>query len=120
MGILDKVLGNGAKGVIEGVANTVDKFVHTKDEAEKLKAELEMEITKRWQADASGDSWLSKNVRPLSLVSVLVIFYAMLLLDGNVGEFSINNAYLPIYNQLLLAIVSGYFIVRTVDKRTKK
>lgn len=120
MGILDKVLGNGAKGVIEGVANTVDKFVHTKDEAEKLKAELEMEITKRWQADASGDSWLSKNVRPLSLVAVLLVFFVLLFADGNIGEFSVNEAYLPIYNSLLITIVGGYFAVRTIDKRTKK
>jgi hypothetical protein len=42
------------------------------------------------------------------------------LLDGNVGEFSINNAYLSIYNSLLITVVGGYFAVRTIDKRTKK
>lgn len=120
MSVLGKILGGGVKEAVEGVGNVVDKFVHTAEEKERLKAELEAEITKRWQADASGDSWLSKNVRPLSMIAVLLVFFLLLFADGNIGDFSVNPAYLPVYNQLLITIVSGYFIVRSVDKRVKK
>jgi len=105
------------EGIIGGVADTVDRFVHTKEEKEKLKAELEKEISKRWDSDMSSDTWLSKNVRPLSLVAVLVVFFILLFADGNIGEFSVNESYLPIYNSLLLSICGGYFVVRSVDKR---
>ena len=110
---------NPASGAIEGVGNVVDKFVQTPDERDKLKAELEKEISKRWDSDMKSDSWLSKNVRPLGFASVLIVFFIMLFTDGNIGGFQINKAYLPIYNTLLVTITGGYFVVRTVDKRNK-
>jgi hypothetical protein len=120
MSILGKITGGSIKGAVEGVSNVIDKFVHTKDEAEKIKAEIEKEITKRWQADAASSSWLSSNVRPLSLVGVLLVFFILLFTDGNIGEFRVNSAYLPIYNSLLITVVGGYFAVRTIDKRSKR
>ena len=105
------------EGVIGGAADVVERFVYTKAQKEKLKAELEKEISKRWQADMESDTWLSKNIRPLTLASVLIVFFALLFADGNIGDFQVNEDYLPIFNQLLLAVTSGYFIVRSVDKR---
>ena len=110
---------NMVKGVIEGAGDVVDRFVQTPEEKAKLKAELEKEISKRWQSDMQSDSWLSKNVRPLTLFAVLVVFFIMLFTDGNIGEFSINKGYLPIYNSLLISVVGGYFVVRSFDKRGK-
>lgn len=125
MGLIQKILGNAnpaknmVQGVIGGAAEVVDRFVHTKEEREKLKQELESEITKRWQSDMASDTWLSKNIRPLSFASVIIVFFVMLFADGNVGQFSVNEAYLPLYNQLLLTITSGYFVLRSIDKRKK-
>lgn len=123
MGLIDRILKGGSpaknmvSGVIEGVSNTVDRFVHTKDEQEKLKAELEKEISARWKSDMQSDTWLSKNIRPLTLASVLIVFYALLFADGNIGQFEVNEGYLPIYNSLLITVVGGYFVVRTIDKK---
>ena len=105
------------EGIIGGVADTVDRFVHTKEEQEKLKAELEKEISKRWDSDMSSDTWLSKNIRPLTLLSVLIVFYSLLFADGNIGTFTVNKGYLPIFNSLLITVVGGYFVVRSIDKR---
>ncbi len=123
MGLIDKIFKSGSpgknmiQGVIGGAADVVDRFVHTNEEKEKLKAELEKEISKRWQSDMASDTWLSKNIRPLTLASVLIVFYALLFADGNIGDFKINEGYLPIYNSLLITVVGGYFVVRSVDKR---
>ena len=123
MSWIKKVLGGSSpakqmvEGVIGGAANVVDRFVHTKDEREALKAELEKEISARWKADMQSDTWLSKNIRPLTLASVLIVFYALLFADGNIGEFAVNEGYLPIYNSLLITVVGGYFVVRTIDKK---
>ena len=122
MPFLNKLFGGSpakkmVEGVIGGAADVVERFVYTKAQKEKLKAELEKEISKRWQADMASDTWLSKNIRPLTLASVLIVFFALLFADGNIGDFQVNEAYLPIYNSLLITVVGGYFVVRSVDKR---
>lgn len=124
MGILNKILGGagegagkGIKEIVEGVGGTIDKFVQTPEEKAQLKAELESEISKRWEADAAGKSWLAQNVRPLSLVWALSIFTIMLFTDGNVGEFSIQPVYVPVFQTVLITILGGYFVARSFDKR---
>lgn len=123
-GFLGKLLGGGAEGagagvkeIVEGIGGTIDKFVHTPEEKAQLKAELENEISKRWEADAASKSWLSRNIRPLLVLWSIVIFTSLLFADGNLGEFSVRPAYLPIFETMLITIVGGYFVLRSVDKR---
>ena len=83
MSILGTIFSGGAKDLVEGVGGVIDNL-HTSKE-EKLEAErkvkelvssyqttLEKEISSRWNADMKSDSWLSKNVRPLVLVFLVV------------------------------------------------
>ena len=71
------------KGVLGIVKNLIDKdpdiSIEQRMEYEKLHNELlmaqEAEISDRWKHDMSSDSWLSKNVRPLTLVSLLVFMF---------------------------------------------
>ena len=78
MSILGTIFSGGAKDLVEGVGGVIDNL-HT-SKAEKLEAErkvkeliasyqtsLEKEITTRWQADMTSDSWLAKNIRPMTL-----------------------------------------------------
>lgn len=124
MGIIQKILGDagegagkGVKEIVEGVGGTIDKFIQTPEEKAQLKAELESEISRRWDADAAGKSWLARNVRPLSLVWALCIFTIMLFTDGNVGDFKIQDAYIPVFQTVLITILGGYFVARSFDKR---
>jgi hypothetical protein len=121
MSILKNLLKNPAseaiKGAVEGVGNVVDKFVQSPDEKAKLKAELEKEISQRWGADMTSDSWLSKNVRPLVLIWAMVNFTLLMWLDGNVGEFSVNESWIPMFSNIMITIIGGYFVVRSIDKR---
>jgi hypothetical protein len=123
MGIKD-LLKNPAKGAVEGVisgvADVVDRFVHTPEEKEQLKAEIEKEITKRWQADATSDSWLSKNVRPLSLVWFMVILTVLLFSDGNIGDFTVSEEWIPLLKNIGLTILGGYFVLREGGKFINK
>tara|TARA_R110002050_G_scaffold103392_1_gene212416 strand:- start:553 stop:900 length:348 start_codon:yes stop_codon:yes gene_type:complete len=98
------------------VTDIVDRFVTTPDEKAQIKKDIEDELSKRWLSDNEG-SWLTRSVRPLSLISVLVIFFIMLFTDGNVGNFTIQKEYIPVYQILLITIVGGYFAVRTIDKK---
>jgi hypothetical protein len=79
----------------------------------------EEELTKRLEIDMTSDSWLSKNVRPLSLVfmTLMVTFFAFT--DGNIGQFSINESYVKLYEGLLLTVYMFYFGSRGVEKTMK-
>ena len=104
---------------LKGVGEVVDKFVKTPEEKAEIMAKIESEISNRWEADAKSDSFLAKNIRPLSLAAVLIVFFIMLFTDGNVGEFKIQKEYIPVFQILLITIVGGYFAVRTIDKKGK-
>jgi len=72
------------------------------------------EVTKRLQADMSSDSWLSKNVRPMTLVALLTSYFIF----ASVSAFGINvnQVYVELLGQMIMLIVSFYFGGRTLEK----
>ena len=76
-----------------------------------LKIELaEFEsITRRWEADAMSDSWLSKNVRPLTLVFMVLVYTV-----GFFLEYELESI-----NQIVLLIIGAYFGGRSFEKTRK-
>lgn len=115
---LKKILNAGAKETVQAVANVVDQFVQNPQEKEAARAAIENEITRRWQADSLTDSWLSKNVRPLTLATVMVFLVLMTFFEG-FGISSVNERWIGLWELVSVTVIGGYFAVRTVDKRTK-
>ena len=76
------------------------------------------EISKRWQADMASDSWLSKNIRPMTLIYLLTAYLAMAILDG-LG-FKIAEAYVTLLGQWGMLVMGAYFGGRTLEKVFKK
>jgi hypothetical protein len=72
------------------------------------------ETTKRLQADMSSDSWLSKNVRPGTLVYILTAYLILAILDGN--GFKVAEAYVTLLGQWGMLVMSFYFGGRSVEK----
>ena len=114
--LLNKILGKGAKETIEAVSNVVDRYVSTPEEKAALKASIESEISSRWKSDMTSDSWLSKNVRPLTLIVVVAFLVRMTCWDGR-GWVEVNRAWVQLWNMLSVTVVGGYFAVRALDKR---
>jgi len=89
-------------------------------EQEELKALLaaqanqENNISDRWKADMSSDSWLSKNVRPMTLVYILTAYLLFALLDG--AGYKISETYITLLGQWGLIVMTAYFGGRTVEK----
>ena len=89
-------------------------------EQEELKALLaaqanqEDNVSKRWQADMASDSWLSKNVRPGTLVYLLTAYLIFALLDG--AGYKISEAYVSLLGQWGMLVMTAYFGGRTVEK----
>jgi hypothetical protein len=114
-------------GIIKEVGNVIDKLTTTKEEKleaqrliqeilEKADSEAQQQVTDRWEADMKSDSFLSKNIRPMVLVFLTVIFSILAFFDGNIGEFKVAEEYVPIFQVLLMTVYGAYFVGRTWEK----
>tara|TARA_R110000824_G_scaffold3929_3_gene18755 strand:+ start:615 stop:1019 length:405 start_codon:yes stop_codon:yes gene_type:complete len=114
-------------GIIKEVGNVIDKLTTTKEEKleahkliqeilEKADSEAQEQVSKRWEADMKSDSFLSKNIRPMVLIFLTVIFSILTFSDGNIGEFKIVKEYVPIFQTLLVTVYGAYFVGRTWEK----
>jgi len=71
-------------------------------------------VTKRWEADMTSDSWLSKNIRPGTLIYILT---AYLLFAGlSAAGIDVNEAYVSLLGQWGMLVMTAYFGGRTVEK----
>ncbi len=114
--LLSKLAGKGVKEAVEAVSNVVERYVSTPEEKAAVKASIEAEISNRWKSDMDSDSWLSKNVRPLTLVVVVAFLVLATFFDG-LGIIEVDSAWISLWNMLSVTVVGGYFAVRTIDKR---
>ena len=112
-----------AEGILDTTITNKEELQQVKNELEKIVNEAEKnasnQVTDRWKSDNLSDNKLSKNIRPLSLIFVTIVFVIISFMDGNVGEFKLNDSYIPVYQTLLLSIYGAYFVGRTITKIKK-
>ena len=124
---MNKILAWLTGGVIKEVGNVIDKLTTTKEEKlearrliqeilEKADSDAQEQVSRRWEADMKSDSFLSKNIRPMVLIFLTVIFSILAFSDGNIGEFTIIKEYVPIFQTLLVTVYGAYFVGRTWEK----
>tara|TARA_Y100001937_G_scaffold63940_1_gene87535 strand:+ start:4267 stop:4659 length:393 start_codon:yes stop_codon:yes gene_type:complete len=130
MSIIGKIFSGGADKLVESVGGVLDNLTTTKEE--KLEAErkikelianyeIEMEknITSRWEADLKSDSWLSKNVRPLVLIFLVVCTVLMIFIDAGAIAFNVEEKWTDLLQLVLITVIGAYFGGRSLEK-TKK
>ena len=128
--MLDKIFSGGAAELVKGVGGVIDNL-HTSKE-EKLAAEqkvkelianyeIEMEknITSRWEADLKSDSWLSKNVRPMVLIFLIVCTMLLIFIDAGAIKFDVKDTWVDLLQLVLITVIGAYFGGRSFEK-TKK
>jgi hypothetical protein len=71
-------------------------------------------VTDRWKADMTSDSWLSKNIRPGTLIYILTAYVLFALLDG--AGYRISETYITLLGQWGLIVMTAYFGGRSVEK----
>ena len=74
------------------------------------------EVTKRWQSDMSSNSWLSSNIRPLSLAFLTLALFIYVILDSSLDTFKIDEQWISLLGNLLMLVYGGYFGARTLEK----
>ena len=77
------------------------------------------ETSKRWVADMNSDSWLSKNIRPLSLAFLTITLFIYIILDSSLQGFKIDSSWIDLLSSLLLLVYGVYFGMRSAEKITK-
>jgi hypothetical protein len=135
MSWLSELFTSSAAVLVDSVGKAIDSTFTTDEEKLKLKNELttiitnheavmetkaiefEQEITKRWTSD--NEHLVTRLVRPISYVFVLVVFAVILFTDGNIGEFKINESYIPVIETLLATMTVAYFGSRGIEKSIK-
>jgi len=130
MNILGKVFSSGATELVKGVGGVIDNL-HTSKE-EKLAAEqeikklvsnyeVEMEktITERWKMDMQSDSWLSKNIRPMVLVFLVVATVLLIFIDAGVINFTVQDKWTDLLQLVLITVIGAYFGGRSLEKVKK-
>lgn len=73
-------------------------------------------ITGRWEADMSSDNWLSKNVRPASLVFLTIMMVTFIFLDSYGDGFVVEEAWIDLLKTLLITVYFAYFGSRGWEK----
>jgi hypothetical protein len=71
-------------------------------------------VSDRWKADLSSDSWLSKNIRPMTLIAILVGYF--IFATASAFELNVKQAYVELLGQWGMLIMSAYFGGRTLEK----
>ena len=130
MSILGKIFSSGATELVKGLGGTLDGLTTSKEEKLEAKRkikelvanyEIEMEknITSRWEADLKSDSWLSKNVRPVVLIFLIVCTMLLIFIDAGAINFEVKSSWVDLLQLVLITVIGAYFGGRSLEKVKK-
>ena len=128
--MLGGLFSGGAADLVKGVGGVIDNLTTSKEE--KLEAErkikellanyeveMEKNITSRWEADLKSDSWLSKNVRPMVLIFLIVCTMLLIFVDAGALDFEVKSSWVDLLQLVLITVIGAYFGGRSLEKVKK-
>ena len=134
MSWVSEIFSSSAGAIVESVGTAIDKLVTSDSERLALQNELvkikldadtkvkeidlqyDKEVSARHLADMQSDSWLSKNIRPLTLIFILVMYSLLSISSG--FSFIVTESYVELLGNWGMLIMSFYFGGRTLEKIT--
>ena len=131
MSILGKIFSGGANELVKSVGGVIDNLHTSKEEKaeaeRKIKdmimgyeAEMQKQVTERWKVDMQSDSWLSKNVRPLDLIFLIVCTMHLIFIDAGAISFVVEDKWTDLLQLVLITVIGAYFGGRSVEKVKSK
>ena len=125
--IFQKLFGETATGI----ANIVVRFVQTKEEKhqankeiqqlfQSFEIEMQKNTTERWKYDSTSDSWLSKNIRPLVLLILVISTILLVFIDAGKISFEVKESWVDLLQIVLITVIGAYFGSRGLEKYSKK
>ena len=128
--ILSKIFGNAGGAVVDKLAGVADKFIRTKDEKAEFEKEMteilidaeaaiQKNVTERWKADLEHGNWLTRSVRPLVLVFLIVATVLMVFIDSGSIKFEVEEKWVDLLQLVLMTTIGAYLGGRSVEKYNK-
>ena len=125
--ILAKILGKTGVGIAEKLSGIVDKFVHTKEEKAKFQkemdeiwisaeADMQKNVTERWKVDLINGNTLTRSVRPIVLLFLIISTVLLVFVDSGSINFKVSSEWIELLKVLLMVTVSAYFGGRSYEK----
>lgn len=129
--ILSKIFGDAGGNVVDKLASVADKFIRTKDEKAEfekemtqifIEAESQMQknVTERWKADLEHGNWLTRSVRPLVLIFLIVATVLMIFIDSGSIKFDVDQKWTDLLQLVLITVIGAYFGGRSFEKFKNK
>lgn len=129
MDILTKIF--GGSDLVKEVGKIADDLITSKEEKLILKQQIEAkilehesnmqnQISERWKSDMLSDSWLSKNIRPLTLAFLLFVLTIFTLIDFSFVGLEIQEAWINLWQMLAITAFGAYFGGRSWEKIKRK
>ena len=130
MSIISKIFSAGAGELVKNVGGVIDNLTTSKEEKleaeRKIKdlvmgyeAEMQKQVTERWSMDMKSDSWLSKNIRPLVLIFLVVSTVLLVFIDAGVIAFEVKTSWVDLLQLVLITVIGAYFGGRSLEKVKK-
>ena len=127
MSILSKIFSGGAKELVKGIGGVIDELHTSADEKlaaelkikeliSKYEVDMEKEISTRWSSDMNSDSWLSKNVRPMTLIFLVVSTVLLVFVDAGLISFDVKASWVDLLQLVLITVIGAYFGGRSLEK----
>jgi hypothetical protein len=112
------------QGALGLVKNLLDKEPGISPEEAKARVDAEIayqnNVTERWKADMNSDVKLAKLIRPVTLITLMVMFCLTMVADSmDAWPFNVKDSYVDLLQILMLTSFGAYFAGRTIEK-TKK
>ena len=129
--LLGKLFGSAGGSVVDKLAGVADRFIRTKDEKAEFEkqmtqimidaeAAMQKNVTERWKADLEHGNWLTRSVRPLVLIFLIVATVLMIFIDSGSIKFDVDEKWTDLLQLVLITVIGSYFGGRSFEKLRKK
>jgi len=128
--MIKKLISAGAGELVKSVGGVLDNLTTSKEEKLEARrkiqdmvmgyeAEMQKQVTERWKMDMNSDSWLSKNIRPLVLVFLVVATVLLIFIDAGTISFKVQDKWTDLLQLVLITVIGAYFGGRSLEKVKK-
>jgi len=129
--ILAKLFGGAGADIAGKISGIIDKHTFSKEERAQLKqemdkvfieaeADMQKNVTERWKADLQHGNWLTKSVRPLTLIFLVVSTVIMVFIDSGFITFDVEEKWTDLLQLVLITVIGAYFGGRSIEKVKKE
>ena len=125
--ILAKIFGKAGGSVVDKLAGVADRFITTGDEKRAFQKDMEQifldaeaamqkNVTERWKADLEHGNWLTRAVRPLVLIFLILSTVIMVFVDSGSINFNVEQKWTDLLQLVLMTTIGAYFGGRSAEK----